>query len=71
MSDSLSLLEEASLEEGNAVGRRVIFNAYGSFVGENEDNMGEEETDHVAEVCKFRLLVHFLSFRKFISHKLF
>ena len=32
MSDSLSLLGKASLEEGNAVGRRVIFNLGGSFL---------------------------------------
>ena len=50
MSDSLSLLGKASLEEGNAVGRGVIFNLGGSFFGENEGNMGEEKTDHVAEV---------------------
>ena len=28
----------------------MIFNLRGSFVGENEDNMDEEATDHVAEV---------------------
>ena len=43
-------LEKASLEEGNTVKRRVIFNLGGSFFGEIEDNMDEEETDHVAEV---------------------
>ena len=41
MSDSLSLLGKAFLEEGNVVRRRVIFNLGGSFFGENEDNMGE------------------------------
>ena len=48
--DSLSLLGKPSLEEGNAVGRRVIFNLGGSFFGKNGDNMGDEETDHVSEV---------------------
>ena len=50
MSDSLSLLGKNSFRRRKCGWKKSEFKLGGSFFGENEDNMREEETDHVAEV---------------------